>query len=118
MRPPRQHRVKDRYGHAAHEERRQLAGDERDRQPLENRVEQNDRRTGNDGERGQQHRPEANRSRVDDGFVERHAFTRARLDEVDQDDRVSHDPGTRHEADHGRGCEKGSYRGVRRLERV
>ena len=82
--------------------------------PLKDWIGEDDARADDDGERGQQHRPEADGAGIDDGFGERHAFSETLLDEIDEDDRIAHhDSGAGHEADHRGGRKKGAEQAVR-----
>ena len=109
--------VGDRHGHAREQQRCHFSRHQRNGQPLEDRVEQDDRRADDDGGGGEGHRAEAHRAGVDHGVLDRHAVADAQLDEVDQDDRVPHhDPGAGNEADHRGGGEERAERGVRRQD--
>ena len=76
------HEVEDRDGHAADKEGGDFAGHEGDRESLENRVGQNHGAADHDGHRGEKHGTEADRSGIDHGFVDRHSFSEALLDEI------------------------------------
>ena len=64
------HVVEDRHGHARKQERGHFTGHQRDRQALENRVEQDDRGAYDHRGGGEGHRAEAHRAGVDDGLLE------------------------------------------------
>src|SRR3990170_1414675 len=67
------HVVEQRHGHAGQQGRGYLARHERERQPLEDRVEQDHRGAHYDRGGGEQHRSEADGTRVHDRLLQRHA---------------------------------------------
>ena len=92
-----------------------LPGHQRNRQALENRVEQNHRRAHHHRQRRQQHGTEPDHARLDDRFGQRPAFRQAQFDEVHEDDGIAHhDARAGHEADHRSGREKRAQHTVRR----
>ena len=67
--------VYDRDRHPRQQQRCDLAGHQRDRQSLENWIEQNDKRTDDDSRRGQHHGAEPDRPGVDDRLNQRDPVT-------------------------------------------
>lgn len=68
------HEIEHRYRHAADEQRGDLASHQGNGESLENGVGENDRRAHDHGQRGQEHRTEAHRPRINHGFREEASF--------------------------------------------
>src|ERR1019366_9036237 len=85
--------------------RRRQPEQERNRQALKDRIEQNGRGADHGRERGEQDRLEAHRAGFQHHFAQRLSLTAAVTNEIDQQDRVANDDaGERDESDHrGRG---------------
>ncbi len=93
--------IEHRHRHSADQERGDFAEHQRDGEPLEDRVGQDDRSADNYRQGGQQHRAEADGPGIDHRLGERFALTEAEFDEVDQDDRIPHhDARAGHKTDH------------------
>jgi hypothetical protein len=87
--------------------RRDQAEEQRDREPLEDRIEQDHRRPDHRRDSRQQDRLEAHGTGLEQHVHQRLARVVGVADEVDQQDRVAHDDaGERDEADHRGGRER------------
>jgi hypothetical protein len=84
---------------------------------LNDRIEEDDSGSDNDGCGGQEHGTEARRARVHQPLRQGYALLTAQLDEVHEDDGVPDDDASaRDETDHGYGSEERAHRGVRRQD--
>ena len=104
------HEVEDGHRHAREDQGSDLAGHQRDGQPLEDWIEEDHRGPHHHGGGGEHHGAEAHRPGVNHRLVQGHPLGDAQLDEIHQDDGVSHhDPGPGDETDHAGGGEKGAH---------
>nr|WP_170180156.1 site-specific integrase [Desulfoglaeba alkanexedens] len=105
------HVVEDRHRHAREDQGSDLAGHQRDGEPLEDRIEEDHRDPHHHhGGGGDHHGAEPHRPGVDDRLVQGHPLGDAQLYETHQDDGVSHhDPGPGDEPDHAGGGEEGAH---------